>query len=227
MQTLLKACEQPDYALRDTLIDKIRRNRISTTEVADCLGKTGNLPGVMPVNRGKFRVGPVFWTYAYGESNWELHEQIRHIPDGYVVITEPFDCGERAIFGELVSKFLLLYRQAVAVVVMGYMRDMPHLIRQNWPVWCKGGTPIGCFNTKNERPFDPEVLLQRRSYYEGAIAVCDDSGVVIIPPEVQSEEFMRKLDWIEEQEDIWFDCIDRKKWDTYETVCLKKYMKEI
>ena len=36
-------------------------------------------------------------------------------------------------------------------------------------------------------------------------------------------EFYKKLEWIEEQEDIWFDCIDRKKWNTFETVCLKKY----
>jgi len=38
-----------------------------------------------------------------------------------------------------------------------------------------------------------------------------------------NEKFLQKLDWIEEQEDIWFDCIDRLKWDTFDTVCLKKY----
>jgi hypothetical protein len=28
---------------------------------------------------------------------------------------------------------------------------------------------------------------------------------------------------IEEQEDVWFNCIDRLKYSTFETVCLKKY----
>ena len=61
----------------DKIIDKIRRNRVSTTEIADCMEKTGAITGVYAVNAGHFRVGRVFWAYAYNESNWELHEQVR------------------------------------------------------------------------------------------------------------------------------------------------------
>ena len=39
-----------------------------------------------------------------------------------------------------------------------------------------------------------------------------------------TEEFYKKLEQIEYQEDIWFDCIDRRKWNTFDTVCLKKYL---
>ena len=56
--------------------------------------------------------------------------------------------------------------------------------------------------------------------------VCDDSGVVIIEKDNLTEKFYQKLEAIEEQEDIWFDCIDRRKWDTFDTVCLKKYRDE-
>ena len=38
-----------------------------------------------------------------------------------------------------------------------------------------------------------------------------------------TESFLGDLERIERQEDVWFDCIDFRKWDTYETVCLKKY----
>ncbi len=129
----------------------------------------------------------------------------------------------QGVFGELVSKFLMLYRQAAAIVCLGRLRDVPHLIRQNWPVWYQGPTPIGCFNRQNQEPLDPAILAERRARYAGAIAVCDDSGVVVIPAAVQDEAFLAKLEWIEEQEDIWFNCIDRLKWDTYDTVCLKRY----
>ncbi|HEX8723390.1 MAG TPA: RraA family protein [Pyrinomonadaceae bacterium] len=212
--------------LTDAIIDKIKRNRISTTEVADCLDKTGALPDALPLNRGHFRVGRVFWAYAYNESNWEFHDQIRGVSEGDVVVAEPFGCGDRAIYGELVSKFLLLYRQAAALVTLGKLRDVPHLIKENWPVWCQGATPIGCFNRRNEVPFDEETLRQRRRAYDGAIAVCDDSGVVVIDRDAQTEELLRRLDWIEEQEDIWFDCLDRRKWDTFDIVCLKRYAGE-
>jgi regulator of RNase E activity RraA len=205
------------------VIEKIKRNRISTTQVADCLDKSGALEGVRAVNPGHHRVGPVFWTYAYNESNWEFHEQIREAPEGSVVLTEAFDCGNRAVYGELVAKFLILYRQVAALVLRGSLRDVPPLLKERWPLWAEGATPIGCHNRKNDAPLDPKLLEQRRGLYEGSIAVCDDTGVVVIHRGSITEAFLGRLDWIEEQEDVWFDCIDRRKWDTYQTVCLRLY----
>jgi regulator of RNase E activity RraA len=211
----------------DAIIQKIRQNRISTTEVADCMNKTGLLSNKLyALNSRHFKVGLVKWTYAINESNWEHHEQIAEIDPGYVVITEPFHCAERAIFGDLVTKYLMLYRQSEALVVLGKLRDIPHLIKENYPIWLEGVSPIGCFNIKGETDLDSAIISERRAFYDGSIAVCDDSGVVIIPKELHTEEFLKKLDWIEEQEDIWFDCIDRRKWSTYDTVCLKKYLNE-
>jgi regulator of RNase E activity RraA len=212
--------------IQDAIITQIRRNRISTTEIADCMDKSGAIEGVQALNRGHFRVGEVFWTYAYNESNWEHHEQIRQAPEGSIVVTEAFSCGTRAIFGELVAKYLLLYRQVGALVIDAKVRDAPHLMKENWPIWSTGVSPIGCFNRRNEQPLDPDLERSRRERYGGAIAVCDDSGVVVIPKSLHTQAFLDKLDWIEEQEDIWFDCIDRRKWDTFEAVCLKRYENE-
>lgn len=211
----------------DLIIQKIRQNRISSTEVADCMNKTGNLDyGLYALNPRHFKVGRVKWTYALNESNWEHHEQVADVESGLVIITEPFNCGERAIFGDLVTKYLMLYRQSEALVVLGKLRDIPHLIKENYPIWLKGVSPIGCFNIKSEKGLDENLIAERKAKYDGTIAVCDDSGVIIIPKEMHNEEFLKKLDWIEEQEDIWFDCIDRRKWSTYDTVCLKKYLDE-
>lgn len=209
--------------ISDKIIEYIKTNRVSTTEVADCLGKTGVLPDIMPVNRQLFAVGKVKWVYAYNESNWDVHEQIRDVEKGDIVYIECFNCNDRAIVGELVSKFILLYRQGAAIVTNAKMRDAHRLIKENYPIWCKGFSPVGCFNTKNTKPLDSALVESRRNDVDGAIIVCDDSGVVLIPKDQINEEFYSKLEAIEEQEDIWFDCIDRKHWDTFDTVCLKKY----
>ncbi len=208
----------------DEIIHKIKKNKISTTEIADCLGKTGVLKGVLPINRGQFHVGRVFLAYDYDESNWDLHDQVRYVQEDQIVVVELHNCKERAIFGELVSKYILLYRGAAAIVVNGNMRDAPRLIRNNYPVWCKSVTPVGCFNKEHMSPIDPIIVAQWKRVYDGAIAVCDDCGVVIIPKEQVTKEFSEKLDFIELQEDIWFYCTDTKKWSTYDTVCLKKYL---
>ena len=212
--------------IKERIINLIKTNRISTTEVADCLGKKGLLENARPINRGMFRVGNVKWVYAYNESNWSVHEQVRDVEKDDIVLIEAFHCGERATIGELVTKFIILYRQATAIISNGNMRDANDLIKEKYPVWCKGVTPIGCFNTKNDKPLDPVLYEEHYNQYEGSVAVCDDSGVVIIPKECHTEEFYQKLVDIENQEDIWFDCLDRKKWDTYDIVCLKKYRKD-
>lgn len=209
--------------IQTRIIDLIRRNRISTTEVADCMDKTGLVPNVRAITPGKHKVGPVFWAYGCNESNWAIHDQLRLFPEGAVLVADPVNCNERALFGALVSKFLMLYRQACAIVVKGPLRDMPHLLKEQWPIWCTGATPIGCFNTEKNAYLPEDIVRDLRAQYDGAVAVCDDSGAVIIPAEIQDDAFLDKLHWIEEQEDIWFDCIDRRKWDTFDTVCLKKY----
>lgn len=212
---------------KDKIIDYIKRNRVSTTEVADALNKTGAIPNVQAINNGHFKVGNVFWGYACNETNWDVHEQIQEAKDGDVIFIDVFDCNDRAIFGELVSKYLLLYKQASAIVVNGNLRDAPRLLKENWAIWCKGFNPIGCHNKKNNN-YSEEQLLKigcSREKFSNAIAICDDCGVVIIPTQYHNEEFYKKLEFIEEQEDTWFECIDKYKMSTFETVCLKKYIK--
>lgn len=190
-----------DNSLYEQIIKKIKHNRISTTEIADCLGKKGALTKVSPVNKGHFRVGKIFFAYAYNDSNWELHEQLQNANEDDVVIVEAFNCNESAVFGDLVSKYLLLYKGVTAIVINGYMRDTHRLIKENYPIWCKGVTPIGCHNTKNEKELDPNILDSWRKKYVGSIAVCDDGGTVIIPPEYINKDFLEKLDFIELQEE--------------------------
>lgn len=212
--------------MKQKIIDYIKRNRVSTTEVADCLGKSGVIENALPINKGHFCVGNVKWVYAYKSTNWDVHEQIIDTKENDVVFIDAIDCENRAIIGELVSKYILLYLQASAIVTNAKMRDAGALIRENYAIWCDGVSPVGCFNTKPEPPLDESIVKEHKEKYDGAIMVCDDCGVVLIPKECHTQEFFDKLVAIEEQEDIWFDRLDRKKENTFEIVCLKKYLQE-
>lgn len=212
--------------MEDKIIEFIRKNRISTTEVADCMHKTGAVSGILPVNRGHFKVGNVKWVYAIDESNWSVHEQIVSVRENDIVYIDAINCGDRAIIGELVCKYLLLYRQAAAVIVNSKVRDAAALIRENYPVWCTGFSPLGCFNCKPDRFLSEEEILQINKDIDGGIAVCDDCGVVLIPRFRHTREFLSSLKAIEEQEDIWFERLDRYQENTFEIVCLKTYNKD-
>lgn len=212
--------------LKEEIISIIRINRISTTEVADALGKSGHIPGVLPLQSNIHKVGEVAFIYAFNHSNWETHEQIAEMSEGKIAYVHGIECGDRAIFGHLVSKYLLLYKQSVAIVVNGYVRDVPALIRENYPVWCVGRSPIGCINVKNDALPPQDLLDSLRQRFEGGILVCDDSGVVLIKPHQINEDLKNQLEFIELQEDVWYFCMDSMKMSTYDIVCEKKYLEQ-
>lgn len=212
--------------IKEQIIDFIKRNRVCTTEVADCLGKSGVIENVMPITQGLFKVGNVHWVYTHDESNWEVHEQVVNVKEHDIVFIEAFNCKHRAIIGELVTKYIILYRQASAIICNSKFRDASALLKEKYPIWCTGFTPVGCFNNKPPKELDPAIITEHRDKYDGAIAVCDDCGVVIIPKEMHTNEFLQKLHHIEDQEDIWFERLDHYKENTFDIVCLKKYLKD-
>ena len=213
--------------IKEKIIDYIAKNRVSTTEVADCLGKSGAVEGVNILNQRHFRVGEIEYLFAIEDSNWSVHEDLaERLPSDKIVFIDAIDVNGRAVIGDLVSKYILLYLGNKAIICNGKMRDAHILVKENYPIWCSGVSPVGCFNKPVNRSNFSEVIEKHSDFYQGAIAVCDDSGVVVIPKESITEEFYEKLVFIEEQEDIWYDCIDRKKWTTYKTICLKDYLDE-
>jgi len=212
-----------DYS--NQIIEFCISNRVSTTEVADALGKAGVLPNVQPINQNKFCVGRVRTVFTSNNSNYAVHEQIRDVQKGEVVIIFVHNCHDRAIIGDLISKYVLLYKGASAIVVQGMVRDAACLRREGYAVWSEGVSPLGCYNTPAEA-FPEDIKLELINKYEGGIAVCDDGGVTVIPHDLLTENMLNRLHRIEMQEDIWFFCLDTLKWDTKKIVCDKDYLTE-
>lgn len=208
---------------RDDIIRFIERNRVSTTEVADALGKTGVIPGVVPITPDIHRVGPVHAVFVAHNSNYNLHVQAREVEAGDVVVVFAHDCDGRAIMGDLITKFLLLYQGASAIVVEGLVRDASRLRRERYAMWAKGVSPLGCHN----RPADDYPAAKAaevRARVDGGVAVCDDGGVTVIPPDRLDADMLERLQRIELQEDVWSYCLDTLKWDTKTIVCDKSYL---
>lgn len=209
----------------EEIIEFIRRNRVSTTEVTDALGKSGVISGLYPLTPDQFRVGRARCVFAAHKSNHAVHAQVRDVQEGEVVIVFAHECEDRAILGDLISKFVLLYKGAAALVVVGLVRDAARLRRERYPIWAKGVTPLGCFNTDNGA-FPENLRRDIARKIDNGVAVCDDGGVVVIPAENLNTGMLERLRHIELQEDIWFYCLDTLKWDTKRIVCEKEYLNQ-
>lgn len=210
--------------LKNEIIEMIRKNRISSTEVADALGKTGHIEGPHALSPGYHVVGEVEFIYTYDGSNWPCHEQLQDISQDKILYCHAFNCEGKAVFGDIVSKYIMLYKQARGIVVNGQLRDVHRIIKEKYPAWCTGVTPIGCVNAKPENPPPEDQVKALREQIHGGIMVCDDSGVVLIRRDQINSEIINHLNFIELQEDIWYYCMDSHKMSTYEIICEKKYL---
>ncbi len=206
--------------LRTSIIEYLQSNRVSTTEFADAMGKTGSLPGVSPITERHFKAGLIRHIRVFGGSNYELHKQLELCIPGEIIYVEPIDFGAEAVFGDLVAKYTLLYKGAAAIVVKGNVRDLTRLKKEGYPIWAIGSNPVGAVNTEvNTRSkFDLE--------FDGGVAVCDDGGVVLCPPNLVNESLFKAIKLIELQEDIWYYCLNTLKWSTFDIICKKRYLSE-
>jgi regulator of RNase E activity RraA len=209
-----------EISLKSSIIEYIQTNRVSTTEFADAMGKTGSLPGLMPLTDRHYRVGVIRHIQVFGGSNYELHKQLERCVPGEIIFIEPIDFGHEAVFGDLVAKFALLYQGVAAIVVNGNVRDLTRLKKEAYPIWALGSNPVGAINT--EVRTESKINLM----YDGGIAVCDDGGVVLCPPNSINKTLFRAIKAIELQEDIWYYCLNTLKWSTFEIICNKRYLSE-
>ena len=67
--------------IKDKIIDYCTKNRISTTEVADALGKKGVYKNIKPMIEGKYFVGEIQTVFTGFNSNYQIHDQIKNIKE--------------------------------------------------------------------------------------------------------------------------------------------------
>jgi 4-hydroxy-4-methyl-2-oxoglutarate aldolase len=212
-------------SIANEIIAFCKKNRVSTTEAADALGKNGVFKGLNTLNNGKYEVGSIFCVFASNGSNYDVHDQIKEVKEGDIVMIFTENCNEKAIFGALVAKFILLYKGAAAIVVEGKVRDAAELKRENYSIWCEGVTPLGCHN-QSVQGYNEARKVELLKEFHRAIAICDEGGVTVIANQFINDDMLEKLKLIEMQEDIWQFCLDSLKWDTKKIVCDKEYLTE-
>ncbi|MBU2971744.1 RraA family protein [Pseudoalteromonas sp. C2R02] len=211
-----------DYTSK--LISYLQKHKFSTTEIADSLGKTGEIPSLLSITGDQYIVGKARCLFTANGTNYYLHEQIPNIEEGEIALVFTKHCEGMAIFGDIVAKYILEIKKAAGIVTQGAMRDIDEIRDRKYPIWSIGQTPIGCIN-KPTMPYPYEEKNTLLHKYDGCILVCDDCGVVAIPKEYHNQEMLYRLTAMKAQEEVWNYCLDELKWDTVQTICNKEYLK--
>ena len=180
--------------MRNKIINYIKKNRVSTTEIADALSKKGSFLHLKPIDyqNSLHKTGKIKCIFAYNNSNYLVHKDAKKVCKDDVVLIFTHECGENSIIGDLISKYLILYKEAAAIAVMGNVRDLPKLTKERYPIWCRGFNPVGVVNNFTGN-FPKKIMKEILSLYEGGIAVCDLTGVVAIKKRMSMKKLLKKL----------------------------------
>jgi|APGre2960657404_1045060.scaffolds.fasta_scaffold04245_3 regulator of RNase E activity RraA len=195
------------------LLETIISLNLGSSEIADALGKTGSLE-VQPINSGKKVCGECYYIPAFDNTNWNVHEKIKSIPEKAVAVIVGINT-DRAIIGDLICEYLFEFKKVTAVVVIGKIRDIQTIKNHTWPVWCRGFSPVGAFNKKTLPSEDSTCQsIVWEKMLEDTIVICDETGVVVIKKDFPIEDVIA----ISEKEKFWHEQLRWGK-STFEIVC--------
>lgn len=199
--------------MKDKILGFINDNDLSSSDVADALGRAGHVRWVRPLNRGFRAVGEVEYLFAWYGSTWHTHKDLAAVAPNRILYIDDHCCEMRAVLGHLMAEYAFTHKKALALVVNGNIRDVEKM--GNMPIWHRGASPVVC---QKRKPIDePDVDLERRKY-QGGVMVCDDTGCTLIPPYLLTEQTLANLFVIRDREADWYSRMQRGE-STFDITC--------
>lgn len=169
---------------------------VSTPNVSDAQHRSGDLPGIRPIQEGARWCGKAFTVRTYPGDWAKPVEAIDAAGPGDVIV---IDAGGAppAVWGELASESCL-QRKIAGVVIDGAIRDVDAIRAMKFPAAAKiltptAGEPKG-FGEMNVAIKVGGVLVEPGDWIAG-----DDSGVVRIPRARAVEVANRAMDVLEKE----------------------------
>lgn len=131
------------------------------------------------------------------EDPYELAiEALETIQPGQVTVatgTAPLECG---IFGEL-SATRLRAKGAVGALIDGYTRDARRLIQMEYPVFCRGTSPIDTTGRVRVVDYNVPIKFANRTIEPNQVIFADADGILLIPREAEDEVLEKALERID------------------------------
>ncbi len=171
-------------------------DKVSTPNLSDALHRSGELPGILPIQEGHHLVGRAVTVRTY-PGDWAKPVQaIEQCEAGDVIV---IDAGGSppAVWGELATESCL-QRKVAGVVIDGAIRDVDAIRRLKFPAFARHLSPTA-WEPKGFGEIGVPIKVAGRVVEPGDWIVGDDSGVVVVPKGRAVEVANRAMDVLERE----------------------------
>jgi regulator of RNase E activity RraA len=160
-----------------------RYRRLPSANIGDAMHRLGALDAaIKPVWEGATIVGAAYTVWTRPGDNLGLHEALKDVQPGDVIVVNGGGDVSRALLGELIGGKAKV-KGVVGFIIDGAVRDATGLAEYSMPVYARALTPAGPYK---DGPFAlaAPVAVGGVVVNPGDIVVADEDGVVVIPLEM-------------------------------------------
>ena len=148
-------------------------------------------PGLRPLDRSWRIAAPALVVQASHDDNQAVVTALASAPAGVALVVSGHATSRAATIGDVMATELGA-RGVVGLVTDGLIRDGSAIRRLDFPVWCRGTTPMAPSKLSPGR-VGGSIVVGGALVRDGDIVIADDDGVVVWPAE-QVAELLEKAE---------------------------------
>ncbi len=153
---------------------------LPTSAVSDCMGRLAGTVALAPRHGTAWLRGTALTVRVRAGDNLYIHEALRHVTPGSVIVVDGGGCTERALIGEIIMA-VARRRGAAGFVIDGAVRDVAAFREADFPVYARGVTHRGPYkNGPGEH--GQAIVIDGQHVQPGDIVLGDEDGVLFVRP---------------------------------------------
>jgi len=162
-----------------------------STDISDLLNRLYAVdPGIVCLTGSQHRLcGPACTVKVFPGDNLMVHKVLDVAKPGDIVVVDAHGSSMNAVLGDLIST-KAKHRGIAGFIVDGFVRDIPDILKLDFPVFARGATPIGPLH-RGPGEVNYPVCCGGVVVSPGDLVVADGAGIVVIPQEIASELLQR------------------------------------
>lgn len=151
----------------------------ATSHISDAMARLPGSTRLRPLHRGGRLLGPAFTVRTRSGDNLWVHQALRVLQPGQVLVVDGGGDTSRALVGEILKR-IAQQRGCAGFVVDGAVRDVDAFAGNDFPCFARAVTHRGPYKNGPGELAVP-VTIDGMLVQPGDVVVGDADGVVVVP----------------------------------------------